>query len=62
MSPDGLATLRHARDMLLLIQDRIDHLVTEVSINTPLIEVSAMLAGLRQEITDAINLGGISHG
>ena len=57
MSADGLTTLRDVRDKLLLIQDRIDHLATQVSINTPLLEVGAMLAALRQEITDAINMG-----
>ena len=56
MSPDGLATLRHIRDTLLLIQNHLDHLYGDIAINEPVGECIVMVASLRQEITDAINV------
>ena len=40
------------RDFLTLLADRLDRLTSSISLNTPVIEMAAMVAARRQELAD----------
>lgn len=56
MTFDALVVIREERDFLDLLLNKVNHLITEVSINTPLIEMAGNIAARRQQLTDYLNM------
>lgn len=45
------------RDFLTLLANRLDHLAASISVNTPVVEMAAMVVARRQELADLSQMG-----